>query len=44
MKLVSQCNFLVLGEGPTDDINDIILANRKKGLVLILVNQTQNFV
>ena len=36
-------NFLVLGEGPTFEINGS-LVHQKKSLVLILVKKTQNLV
>ena len=36
-------NFLILGEGPTYGINGSF-GPPKKGLVLILLKQTQNFV
>ena len=35
-------NFLVLGYGPTEGINDTVRAAERK-LVLTLVKQTQNF-
>ena len=39
----SQDSFLILGEGPTDDINGSIGAPEKKSLVSILVKRRQNF-
>ena len=37
-------NFLVLGEGPTDFINDsTVAATKKKKIVLILGKQMENF-
>ena len=37
-------NFLVLSEGSTDGIDDKVAEPKKKSLVLILLNQKQNFL
>ena len=40
--IIKKNNFLVLGEGPTQGINDSTGATEKK-LILTLVKQIQNF-
>ena len=39
-----ESNFLILAEGPSDDINNSFCESEKEGLLLILPNQEPNIV